>query len=150
MHKVLILGAGKIGALISGLLAESGSYKVQLADVDGAAADSVVREHGGTNLAAHALDATDKAALAKHLASHPVDAVISGLPYYCNVAVAEAARKAGAHYFDLTEDVEVTRAVRTIAVGAEQAFVPQCGLAPGLHQHRRRRAHHPLRAGCAR
>ena len=36
MHRVLILGAGKIGALISGLLAESGSYKVQLADMDGA------------------------------------------------------------------------------------------------------------------
>ena len=28
MHKVLILGAGKIGALISGLLAESGEYLV--------------------------------------------------------------------------------------------------------------------------
>src|SRR5476649_1822388 len=132
MHKVLILGAGKIGALISGLLAESASYKVQLADVDGAAAESVVREHGSTNLTAYALDATNAAALAKHLATHPVDAVISGLPYYCNVAVAEAARKAGAHYFDLTEDVEVTRAVRTIAVGAEQDFVPQCGLAPGF------------------
>jgi saccharopine dehydrogenase-like NADP-dependent oxidoreductase len=132
MHKVLILGAGKIGALISGLLAESGSYKVQLADVDGAAAESVVREHGSTNLTAYALDATNAAALAKHLATHPVDAVISGLPYYCNVAVAEAARKAGAHYFDLTEDVEVTRAVRTIAVGANEAFVPQCGLAPGF------------------
>ena len=36
-------------------------------------------------------------------------------PIYCNVAVAEAARKAGTHYFDLTEDVEVTRAVRAIA-----------------------------------
>ena len=33
MPKVLILGAGKIGALISGLLAESGSYEVHLADV---------------------------------------------------------------------------------------------------------------------
>jgi saccharopine dehydrogenase-like NADP-dependent oxidoreductase len=43
MHRVLILGAGKIGALISGLLAESGSYRVQLADVDGAAAEAVVR-----------------------------------------------------------------------------------------------------------
>ncbi len=31
MHRVLILGAGKIGALISGLLAESGSYQVHLA-----------------------------------------------------------------------------------------------------------------------
>ena len=64
--------------------------------------------------------------------SHPVDAVISSLPYYCNVAVAEAARRAGIHYFDLTEDVEVTRAVRKIADGAAQAFVPQCGLAPGF------------------
>ena len=132
MHRVLILGAGKIGALISGLLAESGSYRVQLADVDGAAAESVVREHGGANLASYALDATQVAALEKHLAEHPVDAVISSLPYYCNVAVAEAARKARTHYFDLTEDVEVTRAVRAIAVGAGEAFVPQCGLAPGF------------------
>jgi len=46
--------------------------------------------------------------------------------------VAEAARAAGVHYFDLTEDVEVTRAVRAIATGASKAFVPQCGLAPGF------------------
>ena len=81
MHRVLILGAGKIGALISGLLAESGSYRVQLADVDGAAAEAVVRAHGGANLSALALDATQPAALAKHLSEHPVDAVISSLPY---------------------------------------------------------------------
>ena len=36
------------------------------------------------------------------------------------------------HYFDLTEDVDVTRAVRRVAHGAAQAFVPQCGLAPGF------------------
>jgi saccharopine dehydrogenase-like NADP-dependent oxidoreductase len=132
MHRVLILGAGKIGALISGLLAESGSYKVHLGDVDGAAAESVVHAHAASNLSSYALDATNAAALAKHLADNPVDAVISSLPYYCNVGVAEAARKAGTHYFDLTEDVEVTRAVRAIATGANHAFVPQCGLAPGF------------------
>jgi saccharopine dehydrogenase-like NADP-dependent oxidoreductase len=132
MHRVLILGAGKIGALISGLLAESGSYRVHLADVDGAAAEAVVRAHDTGNLASFAFDAGNAGALAQHLAEHPVDAVISSLPFYCNVALAEAARKARTHYFDLTEDVEVTRAVRTIAVGAEQAFVPQCGLAPGF------------------
>ncbi len=132
MHRVLILGAGKIGALISGLLAESGSYRVHLADVDGAAAESVVRAHGTGNLTGFAFDASHATALARHLADHPADAVISSLPFYCNVAVAEAARRARTHYFDLTEDVEVTRAVRTIAVGAEQAFVPQCGLAPGF------------------
>ncbi len=132
MHSVLILGAGKIGALISGLLAESGGYRVQLADVDGAAAEGVVRAHGGANLTALTLDASNVQALASHLAAHPVDAVISSLPFHCNVAVAEAARKARIHYFDLTEDVEVTRAVRAIAAGAGQAFVPQCGLAPGF------------------
>jgi saccharopine dehydrogenase-like NADP-dependent oxidoreductase len=132
MHRVLILGAGKIGALISGLLGESGSYKVDLGDVDGATAEAVVRAHGSAHLTAYALDATNSPALDKHLAAHPVDAIISSLPYYCNVAVAEAARKAGTHYFDLTEDVEVTRGVRAIATGSSQAFVPQCGLAPGF------------------
>jgi saccharopine dehydrogenase-like NADP-dependent oxidoreductase len=132
MHRVLILGAGKIGALISGLLAESGSYTVFLADVSGPTAQAVVRAHGSAHLTGLALDATDAAALERHLAAHPVDAVISSLPYYCNVGVAEAARAAEAHYFDLTEDVEVTRAVIRVASGAPQAFVPQCGLAPGF------------------
>jgi saccharopine dehydrogenase-like NADP-dependent oxidoreductase len=132
MPKVLILGAGKIGALISGLLAESGSYEVHLADVSGEAANAVVNAHRFANLHAHTVDASDGAALDAQLRKQPVDAVISSLPYYCNVAVAEAARSAGIHYFDLTEDVEVTRAVRRIADGAAQAFVPQCGLAPGF------------------
>jgi saccharopine dehydrogenase-like NADP-dependent oxidoreductase len=132
MHRVLILGAGKIGALISGLLAESGAYRLSLADVNGQAAESVVRAHAFSNLRAHALDASSAEALVAHLKAHPVDAVISSLPYYCNVAVATGARQAGVHYFDLTEDVEVTRAVRRIAEGATTAFVPQCGLAPGF------------------
>src|SRR5512146_333237 len=132
MHRVLILGAGKIGALISGLLAESGSYQVQLGDVDAAAAVAVAKAHASPQLTPHELDATNLPALTAHLAAHPVDAVISSLPYYCNVGVAAAARQAGLHYFDLTEDVEVTRAVRRIAAGAGTAFVPQCGLAPGF------------------
>lgn len=132
MHRVLVLGAGKIGALISGLLADSGDYRVDLADVDGEAARSVAAAHGLANLAAHQVDAGDAAALGALLAAHPVDAVISSLPYYCNVSVAEAARAAGIHYFDLTEDVEVTRRVREIAAAAGTAFVPQCGLAPGF------------------
>ena len=132
MHRVLILGAGKIGALISGLLCSSGAYQVQLADVDGAVAEAVVKAHAQKGLTAHALDARSREALDRHLAEHPVDAVISSLPFYCNVTVAEAARRAAIHYFDLTEDVAVTRAVRAVATGSIQAFVPQCGLAPGF------------------
>jgi saccharopine dehydrogenase-like NADP-dependent oxidoreductase len=132
MHRVLILGAGKIGALISGLLAESGAYRVLLADVSGNAAEEVMRAHGLPNLRAHALDAANAGTLDAFLKANPADAVISCLPYYCNVGVAECARRAGIHYFDLTEDVAVTKAVRRIAEGAAQAFVPQCGLAPGF------------------
>jgi saccharopine dehydrogenase-like NADP-dependent oxidoreductase len=132
MHRVLILGAGKIGSLISGLLAESGAYEVHLGDVSEIAAQAVVAAHGIKSLHAYRIDATSVAELADHLKRHPVDAVISSLPYHCNVGVAEAARRAGIHYFDLTEDVEVTRAVRGIAQGATAAYVPQCGLAPGF------------------
>jgi len=132
MHKVLVLGAGKIGALISGLLGESGAYQVQLADVDASAASGVARAHGLPNVHSLRLDATDAAALRAHLQSHPVHAVVSSLPYHCNAMVASAARNAGVHYFDLTEDVEVTREVSALARSARSTFVPQCGLAPGF------------------
>ena len=132
MHKVLVLGAGKIGSLISGLLAETGDYEVHVADVNESLVRSVVSAHGFDNLHAHGFDAGNAQALAAHLRAQPVEAVISSLPYYCNVAVAEAARAAGTHYFDLTEDVAVTRGVRRVAEGADTAFVPQCGLAPGF------------------
>lgn len=132
MHRVLVLGAGKIGALISGLLADSGAYHVDLVDKVPGAAQGVATAHGLPNITAYSVDAADEAALAAHVKAHPADAVISGLPYYCNPAVARIARAAGMHYFDLTEDVEVTRAVRQIAEGAPTAFVPQCGLAPGF------------------
>ena len=132
MHRVLVLGAGKIGALVSGLLADAGGYEVQLADVNADTARAVARAHGKRNIAAHGVDAGDPAALARHVAEHPSDAVISSLPFYCNPGVATVAREAGMHYFDLTEDVEVTRAVRATAEGASTAFVPQCGLAPGF------------------
>jgi len=132
MHKVLVLGAGKIGALISGLLAESGDYDVTLGDVDAVAADAVVKAHGSRTLRAVALDAGDAKALEQHFTTFKPHAVISSLPYYCNPAVAKAARKGNAHYFDLTEDVAVTQSVRRTARGAAKAFVPQCGLAPGF------------------
>ena len=122
MRKILVLGAGKIGALISGLLAESGDYAVALADVDGNASAAVAKAHGSERLTAHAVDATQRKSLDAFLATHKIDAVVSSLPYYCNPVVAAAARKADAHYFDLTEDVTVTRAVRRIARGAKRAM----------------------------
>ena len=132
MQDVLVLGAGKIGALISGLLAESGDYRVQLADSKPGAAAKVVQAHGLDNLEAFDLDASDEAALTAHVKKHKPSAVVSGLPYFCNVTVAQVARNEGLHYFDLTEDVAVTEAVRELAEGSDKVFAPQCGLAPGF------------------
>ncbi|HSN16610.1 MAG TPA: saccharopine dehydrogenase C-terminal domain-containing protein, partial [Gammaproteobacteria bacterium] len=134
MHRVLVLGAGKIGSLLSGLLASSGDYEISLADANGKAAESVAASHkqAGIAIKAFQVDASNKAALETHLKSHPADAVISSLPYFCNPPVAEVARKLDMHYFDLTEDVEVTRAVTKTAQGAKTTFAPQCGLAPGF------------------
>lgn len=132
MQDILVLGAGKIGALISGLLAECGDYRVQLADSAEGAADQVARAHGLDNIQAFTFDAADSAALTAHVREHRPSTVVSGLPYFCNPGVAGVARREKLHYFDLTEDVEVTRAVRELAQGADTVFVPQCGLAPGF------------------
>jgi saccharopine dehydrogenase-like NADP-dependent oxidoreductase len=132
MKRILVLGAGKIGALISGLLADSGDYEVQLADSVDGAANEVVEAHALSNLSGFTFDAADKKILTTHVKSHDLLAVISVLPYYCNLKVAEVAREQNLHYFDLTEDVAVTKAVRKLAEGAKTVFVPQCGLAPGF------------------
>jgi saccharopine dehydrogenase-like NADP-dependent oxidoreductase len=132
MRDVLVLGAGKIGALISGLLAESGDYRVVLGDSKPGEAADVAGAHGNDNVSACEIDASDADALTRQLRKHKPAAIVSSLPYFCNVTVAEAARAQGVHYFDLTEDVAVTAKVRELAAGADKAFVPQCGLAPGF------------------
>lgn len=132
MKKVVVLGAGKIGALISGLLGESGDYEVDLLDKDQAQVEKVAAAHEMSSVKAYGLDAADSKALGAHLRENPADAILSGLPYYLNESVAAIARQFDTNYFDLTEDVHVTRGVREVAEGAGTAFVPQCGLAPGF------------------
>ena len=126
MDRILLLGAGKIGAAITELLCASGDYDLVVADREQAYLDAIHR-HDAARVQA---DVEDVAALSHLMTGR--DAVVSALPYYLNVRVAAAARAAGLHYFDLTEDVETTRAVKAIAEGASTAFMPQCGLAPGF------------------
>jgi saccharopine dehydrogenase-like NADP-dependent oxidoreductase len=130
MHRVLVLGAGKIGRTIASLLAASEDYDVSIADVDEAALKHV-RQRAPR---AHTLsvDAGSADALASALAGQ--DSVVSALAYDRNPLVAELAQKGGHSYFDLTEDRETTRRVRQVAERAKagQVFVPQCGLAPGF------------------
>lgn len=131
MHKVMVIGAGKIGSLISFLLANSNQYFVYLADIH-PVNPFEKRLQDIKNLKYVQLDANDEDGFAAFVKNNPIEAVISSLPYYCNVPIAKCAAKHQLHYFDLTEDVQTTNAVLEVARGSKKAFVPQCGLAPGF------------------
>ena len=131
MHEILVAGAGKIGSLIACLLSECGDFKVHLADVNTASVN-IPKNKACEHIEVVKLDVTQKADLEAYLDRHPIQSVVSSLPFYCNVDLAKAARAKNIHYFDLTEDTKVTDAIMTLAKGATSAFVPQCGLAPGF------------------
>ena len=122
--RVIVFGAGTIGAVIARMLADGGPYDVTVADRDPAA---LARVPDFDTLAVDVAALPDVTAAAR---GH--DVVVSACPYFVNPPIARAAASVGAHYFDLTEDVATTRAVRELADGAATAFVPQCGLAPGF------------------
>lgn len=129
MHSVLLLGAGKVGRAVARLLAECGDYDLLVGDVSEAA---LARLAGVPGLRTRALDVTDVDALEEAIAGR--QSVVSACPFEVNPGIAAAALRAGASYFDLTEDVATTRAIREIAAraGPGQVFMPQCGLAPGF------------------
>lgn len=131
MHHILVIGAGKIGSLITFLLANSGHYTVYLADIH---AKNPQEKRLGSLKNVHyiRLDANDAQSVDNFLQQGKVEVIISSLPFYCNIPIAQAAAKHKLHYFDLTEDVETTETVKNIAKQAKTAFVPQCGLAPGF------------------
>jgi saccharopine dehydrogenase-like NADP-dependent oxidoreductase len=132
MPLVLVLGAGKIGSLITGLLSAKGQYQVHLADLTLDAPKRLVDELSLSEVTPIALDVRRADSVAAYVTAHRFDAVISSLPYFCNPTVADIARAHQLHYFDLTEDVTVTGRVKAISEGAVRAFIPQCGLAPGF------------------
>ena len=117
---VLVVGLGKVGELLARLVHSAG-FAVVGADA---------APPGDVPFPTAVLDVSDAAALAAAL--RRTEAVVSCLPYRLNTAVAEAAALAGVHYFDLSEDVANARRVSEVSAGASVAFVPYCGLAPGL------------------
>lgn len=128
MHRVFIAGAGNIGRLMALLLSHSKDYQVICADkhVD----TSYLPAQEGLEFIQ--LDITDEKSLTDCLQANNIKSIISCLPYYHNVYIANIAAKLALHYFDLTEDVEVTRTIKRLASDLPCAFVPQCGVAPGF------------------
>ena len=134
MRNVLVIGGGKIGSVVADLLVdtpEAGGYRVTVADRSAVQLAQVEADPlKSPRLTTLRLDVDDTAQLAAALEGR--FAVLSAAPYHLTLKVAQAAREAGVHYLDLTEDVASTRAIRGLAQGASTAVVPQCGLAPGF------------------
>ncbi len=127
MKEIVVVGAGKIGSMIAELLGGSGDYDVTVLDRSEAALDRLETTVSIRKIAA---DISQGVTLQNLLRAK--FAVLSAAPYHATRTIAEAAKAAGAHYLDLTEDVASTRAVKQLAAGARTAFIPQCGLAPGF------------------
>ncbi len=122
---VLVLGAGQIGQAIALLLSDAGGYALQVADRN---LSSLQRVQALAGVAT--VHVPDAAALEAAVAG--CHAVLNALPFHQAAAVATLCARLGVHYFDLTEDVASTRAIRALAAGAHSVLMPQCGLAPGF------------------
>ncbi len=125
MKNVMLVGGGKIGVAITEFLTQTGDYKVTVADKDAASLERMPRK----NVELRKVDILSPDFM-HEVEGH--DIVLSATPYNLTATVAEACKRSGAHYLDLTEDVESTRTIKRLSEGARTAFIPQCGLAPGF------------------
>ena len=124
--KIALLGAGHIGQTIARLLHASGDYEVTVFDKNA----RYLAALAAGDIQTLVVDTADASALRARLSG--MDTVVNALPYHLAITAATAARNGGCHYFDLTEDVAATKAIKGLADGARTAFMPQCGLAPGF------------------
>jgi saccharopine dehydrogenase-like NADP-dependent oxidoreductase len=127
VKNILLLGSGKIGAIITELLTSCGDYHVTVADMN---EDNLKRLSPHKNLSTLLLDVTNEQALSNALDGKY--AALSACPFNITKYVAIAAAASGVHYFDLTEDVACTNLVKELAKDSKGALMPQCGLAPGF------------------
>ena len=132
MHKVMIAGAGKIGSMIAYLLADTKDYQIHLADLAFTQTKAMELLKKIDHVKTVALDVTEHDSIKRYIKNNGITAIISSLPFYLNPALAKVAKESHVHYFDLTEDTAVTKAIKELAEDAETAFIPQCGLAPGF------------------
>ena len=129
MHKVIILGAGNIGFALALFLCKSNSYEVTLVARN---LKKLKKIQKNLDISIIQKDLENKDSYENLLNEY--DTVISSLPYYLNIFIAKLALKANVNYFDFTEDVKTTQAIKKISLSAKenQVFIPQCGLAPGF------------------
>lgn len=120
IKKIGVLGLGKVGSLVATLLSQK--YEVQGMD------QFDIKEKFPFDILKG--DVSNDKNIRDFLKDK--DAVVSCLPYFLNIKIAETAVDMGVHYFDLTEDVSTLNAIQKMSKNSKSVLAPQCGLAPGF------------------
>lgn len=131
MIRIIIFGAGKIGVTLAQILSQF-DYRIYLADEK---LESACEHFGKVlpkNIELIQLNVNDEKQLAELVKQSQAVALISSLPYFCNPQIAQCAQQFNLAYFDFTEDVATVELIDKLAKNGNNAYVPQCGVAPGL------------------
>jgi lysine 6-dehydrogenase len=134
LMRMLVLGAGLQGSACAyDLLQNPAVSQVRLADLHFDHLPSFLKPLSGPRLLPTPLDVRDREAVLAVMRES--DAVMSAIPYYFNLQLAECAVEAGVHFCDLGGNTEIVFQQKALAERAKAkgiTIVPDCGVAPGM------------------
>jgi lysine 6-dehydrogenase len=132
--RMLVLGAGLQGSACAyDLLQTPDVSQVRLADLHFDHLPDFLKPLSGPRLLPTPLDVRDREAVLALMRES--DAVMSAIPYYFNLQLAECAVEAGVHFCDLGGNTEIVFQQKALAAKAAAkgvTIVPDCGVAPGM------------------
>jgi len=132
--RMLVLGAGLQGSACAyDLLQNPKVTQVRLADIHLDHLPDFLAPYSGERLIPTPLDVRDRTAVLAVM--RECDAVMSAIPYYFNLQMAECAVEAGVHFCDLGGNTEIVFQQKELMAKAKAkgiTVVPDCGVAPGM------------------
>src|SRR5215208_6401365 len=132
--RMLVLGAGLQGSACTyDLLQNPEVSQVRLADLRIDHLPEFLKPLSGPRLIPTTLDVRDREAVLAVMRES--DAVMSAIPYYFNLQLAECAVEAGVHFCDLGGNTEIVFQQKALGERAKAkgiTIVPDCGVAPGM------------------
>ena len=132
--RMLVLGAGLQGSACAyDLLQNPEVTQVRLADLHFDHLPAFLAPYSGPRLLPTPLDVRDREAVLAVMRES--DAVMSAIPYYFNLQLAQCAVEAGVHFCDLGGNTEIVFQQKELAqraVAKNVTVIPDCGVAPGM------------------
>lgn len=132
--RMLVLGAGLQGSACAfDLLRNPAVERVVLADLRVGPLPAFLQPHLGGRLVTATVDVRDHAAVRALM--REATAVMSAIPYYFNLPLAQLAVECGVHFTDLGGNTEIVlqqKGLDAEAEGKGVSVVPDTGLAPGM------------------